>query len=270
MSELREIKSAAEGSLYYTDEGTGVPLLFIHGWLMSHRVWAGQTLLSARFRVITLDLRGHGRAAGADFSYNDCCEDIARLLDCLSLQKVIIVGWSMGAQLAIQAFSAIQEMIAGMVLVSGTPHFCSSKDFPCGVTPVAARSMALRLKKDYHRTAGEFFSSMFSAEEAATIDMKSLAGRVLGRLPSRENALCALHELVNCDLRACLPRISVPVMLVHGNDDKICLAGAAKFMAEKIPSAALQLIPSAGHAPFLVNPEIFNRMIATFVQAVHG
>ena len=265
-----EIIRADGVSVYYTDSGEGVPLLFIHGWLMSHLAWALQSPLIAGFRVVTLDLRGHGNAAGADFSYNACCEDLALLIDCLSLDRVIMVGWSMGAQIALQAFPAVKEKIAAMVLVGATPHFCSSNDFPYGVAPPEARSMALRIKKDYNRTAGEFFSGMFSPTESGSLDMRLLADKVVGRLPSRDNALAALTELISNDLRAALPLISIPVMLIHGLDDKICLPGAAKFMAGKIPSAELELLSAAGHAPFMANPEGFNRMLSGFAQAVHG
>lgn len=270
MSELVEIKRAGGESVSYTDTGRGVTLLFIHGWLMSQRVWALQSPLVAGCRVITLDLRGHGNSAGSDFSYNACCEDIALLFDRLNLDRVIVVGWSMGAQIAIKAYRALHEMIAAMVLVGGTPHFCCSNVFDFGVSPAEARSMVLRIKKDYTRTSGEFFRNMFSAQETANVDMRVLANKVSGRLPSRDIALSALHELINTDLRADLPLISAPVMLVHGVEDKICLPGASKFMAEKIPLASLELVPSVGHAPFLVNPEVFNRTLSSFVQVVHG
>ena len=270
LSEIKEIKSSEGISVHYTDEGKGIPLLFIHGWLMSHRVWALQAPLSAGFRVITLDLRGHGSAGEADFSYNACCADIALLCDRLNLDRVIVVGWSMGAQIAIKAYSSLEKTVAGMVLVGGTPHFCSSSDFLYGVAPAEARSMTLRIKRDYNRAAGEFFRSMFSSEETGNVAMKSLANKVVSSLPSRDTALSALNELINSDLRAHLPLISAPVMLIHGVDDKICLPGASQYMAEKIPSAAIELISSAGHAPFLANPEAFNRMLSGFVQAVHG
>jgi len=270
LSDIKAIHSADGCSVYYTDTGHGIPLLFIHGWLMSQRVWALQTPLYANFRVITLDLRGHGSAGETDFSYDSCCEDIALLLNHLGLNGVILVGWSMGAQIAIKSFHTLKGKIDGMVLVGGTPRFCSSSDFFFGLAPAEARSMALRIKRDYKRTAGEFFNSMFSAGEAAAVDMRLLASKVVSILPSRDTALSALHELSSSDLRAFLPLISTPVMLIHGADDEICLPGASQFMAEKIPAAAIELIPFAGHAPFLSNPETFNRMLSAFVQAVHG
>lgn len=270
MSDLLGIIRSEGNSVRYTDCGKGTPLLFIHGWLMSHRVWSLQASLSSSFRVITLDLPGHGNDVDAAFSYHACCESIALLCDRLKLDRVIVVGWSMGAQIAVKAYSMLHGLLAGMVLVSGTPQFCSSSDFACGVSPAEARSMSLRIRKDYHRTAGEFFSSMFSQAEAASGALQSLVHSAVSPLPSREIALAALHELISSDVRALLPLISVPVMLVHGLDDRICLPAASKFMAEQIPSSSLRLLTSAGHAPFLANSDSFNRLISEFVQADHG
>jgi pimeloyl-[acyl-carrier protein] methyl ester esterase len=269
-SEAVGIIEAGARSHYYSDNGKGFPLLFIHGWLMSRRAWALQAPLAAEHRVITLDLCGHGSAYGAEFSYRTCCEDVALLCEYLNLDRVVMVGWSMGAQIAIKAYPALREKVAGMVLVGGTPRFCSSKDFTEGVAPAEARSMSLRIKKDYNRTAGEFFRSMFTPAEAASVDMQLLASSVVSRLPARDTALSSLDELIHTDLRADLPLVSTPVMLIHGLEDKICLPGAAKYMAENFPSATMNLIPAAGHAPFLSDPRTFNDMISGFAQVVHG
>jgi len=270
LSEVNEIKSSRGISVRYSDTGTGIPLLFIHGWLMSHRVWVLQASLASGYRVIALDLPGHGCAGTSEFSYASCCEAIALLIDRLKLERVIVVGWSMGAQIAIKAYASLHARIAGMVLVGATPSFCRNSHFPSGLEPAAARSMGLRLKRSYSRTAGEFFNSMFSPAEAGAIDVKLLASKVFSGLPSLDVAVTALQELVTSDLRSHLQSIVSPVMLIHGTEDKICLPGASMFMAEKIPMATIELIPSAGHAPFLANPERFNRTLSSFVQAVHG
>ena len=73
-----------DGSLIvYSDHGDGVPVLFLHGWLMSGKVWYFQKPLSDHFRVVTIDLRGHGDSKASDFSYDACVKDIAGLLTVL-------------------------------------------------------------------------------------------------------------------------------------------------------------------------------------------
>lgn len=265
------VMARTDGSrLRYADSGAGVPLLFVHGWLMSRRVWTRQAPLATGFRLISFDLRGHGEDDGAVFSYEACCADIALLIERLGLERVILVGWSMGAQIVLRAFSRLADRIAGMVLVGGTPLFCRSNDFDCGIAPAEVRSMVLRIKRAYQRTAGEFFSAMFSRQDSDTINMRSIAASVVARLPSQDIALAALHELVNGDLRPELQRITGPVLLIHGDADTICLAAASRFMAARLSTAQVEIFPGVGHAPFLTHPEEFNRLISGFAQGVHG
>ena len=154
MSDAITIERDDGSRLSYTDSGTGIPLLFVHGWLMSRRVWALQSSLADTFRMITLDLRGHGADGSGVFTYEGCCEDIARLISCLQLDRVVLVGWSMGAQIVLRAHCQLAEKIAGLVLVGGTPLFCRCDDFDCGIPLAEARTMALQIKRDYQRTAG--------------------------------------------------------------------------------------------------------------------
>lgn len=270
MSETLAIERGDGSRLNYTDSGAGITLLFVHGWLMSRRVWVMQSPLTAEFRVISLDLRGHGDDRGTVFSYEGCCEDLALLVERLQLDRTILVGWSMGSQIALRVHSLLAEKVAAMVLVGGTPLFCQRDDFDCGIAPAEVRNMALRLKRDYQRTAGEFFRQMFSEMEVATLDLPAIAGRVVGKLPERSVALSALQALINCDLRAALQSVAVPVLLVHGDADSICPADASRFMTARMLAAKLEIFAAAGHAPFLTRPEEFNRLLAGFAQAVHG
>ena len=81
-------------------------------------------------------------------------------------------------------------------------------------------------------------------------------------------AVSALKALVESDLRSLLPEISVPVLLIHGADDKICLPGASEFMSSQIPGASLEILDNTGHAPFLSRPERFNSLITGFIKSL--
>jgi len=261
--------TAADGSvIVYSDHGEGIPVLFLHGWMMSRRVWSFQEPLSVLFRVITMELRGHGDSLESEFSYDNCINDISELLAHLDIEHVVIVGWSMGAQIAIRFSSVTSSKVAGMILVGGTPCFCKQGDYGFGVPQAEVRSMALRLKRDYRSTAGEFFKAMFSDGEISKTDMITIARRTIGRLPDCPVAVSALKALTDSDLRDLLPGISVPVLLVHGTEDSICPPGASEYMASIIPEARLELIKDRGHAPFLSCPERFNSMLTGFVKSL--
>jgi len=257
-------------SISFSDQGSGSPVLFLHGWMMSKEIWHFQLPLSSTLRIITMDLRGHGRSDSTGFSYGACLDDIEVLLDFLAIENVIVVGWSMGSQIAINAAALLKERISGLILVGGTSRFCKSDDYPCGLPPKETRGMAIRLKRDYKVTAGQFFKSMFSEEETASADLLNIAAKTACSLPSLHISLTALSELTAADLRHLLQGINLPVLLIHGAEDSICPVGAAEFMADHIPLAAIKIIPSSGHAPFLTAPEIFNAEVSGFVRRING
>lgn len=257
-------------TICFSDHGSGIPVLFLHGWMMSRKVWHFQLPLSAEFRIITMDLRGHGESAAADFSYAACLKDIEELLAHLSIESAVVVGWSMGSQLAVKAADLLKGRISGLLLVGATPRFCSGSDYPHGLPSFEARGMAIRIKRDYQGTAGQFFKEMFSAAETASVNLSEVAARTVSSLPPLQITLSALQALTDADLRQILADISQPVLLLHGAEDKICLPGAAEFMAEKLPLATVRIIDSSGHAPFLSAPEMFNATLTGFVRTVHG
>lgn len=262
---------AQDGSeISYTDQGAGPPVLFLHGWLMSQQVWHYQLPLAATLRLITLDLRGHGKSGATVFSYAACLSDIETLLDHLGLDTVVLAGWSMGSQLAIMAAAKLTKRLSGLILVSGTSCFCTEDDSSTGLPSNEIRGMAIRIKRAYHDTSRQFFSSMFSPEESASLDLRALAAQSSSPLPPLQVSLAALAELSSTDLRQLLPGISLPVLLIHGDKDSICPVGSAIFMAEQLPCATTDLFPGSGHAPFLSSPERFNAALSGFVRTANG
>jgi len=237
---------------------------------MSKKVWHFQLPLTSKLRIITLDLRGHGRSDATEFSYAACLSDIAVLLDYLELENVIVAGWSMGSQIAIKAYAELKERISGLLLVGGTPRFCSTADYSGGLSLNEARGMAIRLKRDYRGTSGQFFTSMFSDAEKASIDMMDIAANTVASLPPLQIALTALQELTDTDIRQLLPVTNIPVHLLHGAEDSICPHGAAEFMASHLPLASIKIFPFSGHAPFLSAADMFNAEVSGFVRTVNG
>jgi len=256
--------------LSYSDSGHGRSLLFLHGWLMSHSVWKYQAPLADSFRVVAPDLRGHGASEGGGFSYDACVADLVALLDHLGLEKTVIIGWSMGAQIALRSWQILRERVAALVLVGGTPRFCDHDEYEHGLPYSEARGMALRLRRAYTRTAGEFYRGMFSPEDQGGNDIDAMAKIILSRLPQLPVALSALDELITTDLRSLLGDVTAPVLLVHGESDRICLPGASRYMQAQLPDSRLQLCPGVGHAPFIVSPTEFNAQLSLFARGVYG
>ena len=257
----------------YEDRGQGRPLLLLHGWAMSRRVWAFQYGLSDSCRIIAPDLRGHGASTFAGtFSLDDLAGDVASLCRGLDLHDAVVVGWSLGAQVALKSFAAIRSRVVGMILVSGTPRFTAADDYDAGLPDREVRGLEARLKRDYTPTMGEFFRRMFTPGELSREQENRIAREVVmgSRQPELSVAQAGLAILREEDLRPLLPEVDRPVFLLHGDSDTICPPTAAKLMASLLPEARLALLPGVGHAPFLSQPETVNQMIRHYLQEIHG
>ncbi len=261
-------------TIHYEDAGSGPALVLVHGWSMSGRVWAFQEELADAYRLITVDLRGHGAssAPAAGYAFVDFVADLASLFAQLELREATLVGWSMGAQVALQAFPAVRDRLAALVLVSGTPKFAAAADYPYGLPAKEARGMALRLKRDYAKTMGEFFRGMFGEGELPWDHYQQMVRRVVipGLRPAPHAAMDSLAALNEEDQRPVLPLIDLPTLIVHGDRDTICLPGAAHYMAERIADAQLGIMHGVGHAPFLSRPAEFNAILKDFLRGVYG
>lgn len=265
------IETTAGVTLHYQETGAGRPVVFLHGWAMSGRVWRFQHPLDDTCRLIFLDQRGHGQSAPADgYSIDDYAGDVAALFGELALEDAVLVGWSLGVQVALQAFPSIRERLAGLVLVGGTARFTTADDYQHGKAPVDVKGLSLKLRRDYQKTMGDFFKGMFADGEMDQLQYQRIVHEIVmgGHSPDTEAARESLNILATVDQRDRLAQVDCPVLLVHGELDTICPATASAYMAERMPKARLELVPGCGHAPFMTRPEGFNALVRDFIEGL--
>ncbi len=267
--------SDSGGRLWYEDHGAGTPIVFIHGWCMSSGIWRMQReVLSDSFRVIAIDLAGHGQspASPGGFDLNGCVDDIAGFFEYLRLDRVLLAGWSLGSLVALESFGLVRERLAGLILISGTPRFTEGEGFAYGLSKVEVDGMTRKVQRSIRRALDGFTARMFAPGE---LDEPSLAlevGNLLSSvpLPDTDVALQALDVLVETDLRDRLASIDLPTLIVNGDRDVICLPQASEYMAQRIPSAHQMVFAGCGHAPFLSQSERFNTCVKEFRGVVSG
>ena len=259
--------------LWYEERGTGPALVLLHGWCMSSAVWSFQLeQLSGIFRVIAPDLRGHGRSerSGDGYSFEKFAADIAALFRHLDLRQAILAGWSLGAQVALLASPLLRERLAGLALISGTPRFTATDDFPHALDEAEASGMGLKVRRNIGRALEGFTRRMFAAGE---LDDEALAGRIRALLatvplPDPEIALASLQALATADMRSLLPETDLPTLIISGDIDQICLPQASKYMAQRIQSSCHVVLQGCGHAPFLAHSRQFNEEISSFGRRI--
>jgi pimeloyl-[acyl-carrier protein] methyl ester esterase len=261
-------------ALYHEVCGSGEAgdVVLLHGWSLNLRVWDGLVrVLAPRFRLITIDLPGHGRSDWDPRAITPAAqawrvhETVAPISE-----RYTLLGWSLGGQLALDLAAAMPAGVERLVLIATTPKFLKSPNWRCGTPrPLLAR-LVHRLHSEGERAVSDFLALLACGSTPGT------AARVLAKLrralrthgTARPEALTAgLARLRDGDLRAALPRLKVPALVVAGERDRIIRPTAVRALAHALPDARYIEVAGAGHAPFLSHPVQFVRQLNGFLHA---
>ncbi|MBW1839805.1 MAG: alpha/beta hydrolase [Deltaproteobacteria bacterium] len=259
--------------LNYQISGSGKPLLFLHGWTMCSRVWRYQVEWFARnYQVITLDLRGHGKSESpnGDYSFQILAQDINYFIEGLQLKGLTLIGWSLAVSLILELCDSHLSNIDSLVLVDGTPVFVANKTFSHGLPYPKVKRMLKLVDSDFTQALGAFHDLLLTEEEAKIENRDEIWDLLTNEnyLPRQEVARALLVSLYNEDLRGKIETITVPTLLMHGGQDKICLPGAARYMKEHLRHVEMTIFPEAGHAPFLTQADTFNQKLGNFLVSL--
>lgn len=252
--------------------GAGRPLVLVHGWSLSHRAFAPQLeSLCERFRVIAPDLRGHGESPStpAATTVDDHAADLVLLLERLEVTGAVLAGWSWGAEVALAALPHVTERIAGLALLSATPRFTAGPDWPHGIAESRVRALRARLARSPDDVRRAFFDGMFADGEVTQGARDALAEEQLAARPDLDSARATLDALAATDLRDRLgPARALPVLLVHGERDAICLPGASEWLHARLPRSRREVLAGAGHAPQLSRADDVSALLGAFAEGL--
>jgi pimeloyl-ACP methyl ester carboxylesterase len=240
--------------LYYEVHGQGTPVLLTHGYSSSSHMWEGQVgPFSKRYQLITWDMRGHGHtdypADQAAYTEAETVADMAAILDAVGAKTAVIGGLSLGGYMSLAFHLAHPERTRALLIIDTGPGY----------------------KKDEPR-AGWNATSIRRAEKLEAEGLPKGGGAETRTAPHRSAeglAKAARGMLTQHDDRviSSLPNINVPSLVVVGADDAPFIA-ASDYMAAKIPGAKKLVIPSAGHASNIDQPEAFNAGVLGFLDGL--
>ncbi|RID84076.1 alpha/beta hydrolase [Peribacillus asahii] len=244
-------------SLYYNVKGNGIPIVFIHPPVLTGSNFKYQLEgLSQNFKVITFDIRGHGRSQYSDIPiiYSLIVEDIKRLLDHLNIQKAVICGYSTGGSVALEYLLNASDRALGGIVISGMSEV---KDRELKQKISLAISLAnnkavplLALAISYGNSNSlKLFNTLFN--EALTGDSINI----------EQYFRYSLHY--NCTNQ--LKNIPLPVLLVYGKKDKQ-FHYYAKLLHENLPYNELQVINYAKHQIPTKSANNLNQLITHFIE----
>jgi pimeloyl-[acyl-carrier protein] methyl ester esterase len=267
---LRTCRLSSGLQMSWRETGSGTPLVMLHGWSMSSAVFGEvAALLSNKHRVLCPDLPGHGGSSPlAEFSLHAMAEQLRCWMIQLAIPPAALLGWSLGGQLALEMALEFPDQVQSLLLVSTTPRFCQSPDWPHGLPPTQLRLLERNLERAYEKTLGDFFQLQFEQESVSRERFREILQFAVRTSPQPElkTARETLAVLGATDLRSCLAAVRQPTQIFHGQIDRIIPLGAGRFMAEQIPGADLCELIGIGHAPFLSVPQQLASQWELFLQ----
>jgi pimeloyl-[acyl-carrier protein] methyl ester esterase len=249
--------------------GAGPALVMLHGWGLNSAAWAPLLPhLEQRFRLVLIDLPGHGRnrAAAAAPNLAGWAAAVAEVAPPGSAW----LGWSLGGQVAMAAALAGQD-IRRLVLVATTPRFVAAPDWPCGVPAEVLAGFAASLARDHDKTVRDFLSLQLRGDTRAATLLRTLRA-LLASSPAPDPAALAagLDILAATDLRAQLPALALPALVLAGERDRLTPAAAGQRLAAALPDGRYRVLADAAHAPFLTHEEEFAAAVASFLDGTEA
>ncbi|HWU26599.1 MAG TPA: alpha/beta fold hydrolase [Rhizomicrobium sp.] len=239
--------------IYYEVYGEGPPLLLTHGFASSSHMWAGQReAFGNQFRLITWDMRGHGRsdypADEAAYSQAATVSDMAAILDHVGAKTAILGGHSLGGYMSLAFRLAHPERVRGLLIISTGPGFNTDE------AREGWNTHALRTADFFEREGlARLSESSVEARTAPHRDASGVAHAARGMLTQHD------ASVINS-----LPEITVPALVIVGANDKPLLA-TSDYVASKIPGAKKVVIAGSGHAANIDQPEAFNKAVLEFL-----
>jgi pimeloyl-ACP methyl ester carboxylesterase len=243
-------------NIYYEVHGSGPPLLLTHGYSSTSAMWQGQiAALSKHHTLILWDMRGHGQSdyPDDDAAYSEALTvgDIAALLDKVRADSAIIGGLSLGGYMSLAFYRAHPERVRALLIIDTGPGF--KKD--------EARDA---WNKRSHETGDRFEREGLEALKLASRERSSVVHRDASGLARAARGMLTQRD---AGVIETLPHIKVPALVVVGADDTPFLA-ASDYMAAKIPGAQKAVIPAAGHAANIDQPQAFIDAVMPFLNSL--
>lgn len=264
LMQLNDVIEARDSKIYYDTTGTGPSVLFIHAGVADSRMWNAQCDMIDDHRLVRFDMRGFGRSVlgSQPFTHRD---DALAVLDRLEIETAVVVGCSIGANIALQLADEAAERVSGLVLVGAdAPGFESGIDYESPEWPEAIRAFKAG---DMRRTAeleaevwlagiGRSCSDLDQATVNLFIDMDLIALRN----ETRRDELEVGRPLER------LPDIGVPSLVIAGERDLPQIVAAAHHLATSISDRPPLVMADTAHLPSMDRPREFSDVILGFLS----
>jgi non-heme chloroperoxidase len=275
MNAANYLETRDGAKIYYEERGEGQPILLVHGWLCSSKFWQKNVPeLANAFRVVTLDLRGHGNSCKVLTGHTiaQYARDVREVVEHLRLQEIVLVGWSLGGPVVLSYYEQYgsDTSLKALGLVDTAPFpFC----------PAVWNSHALKNYNydgmnatfaDYTASPKKFamaFTTRMFKEKPSDGDMDWVVAEMMKTPPWIAEAVYS--DFVMSDHAESLAKIKLPVIVFAANSGVFCDGIAmGKAIANRVPQAIFIAFEDAGHILFYEQPQKFNGALTDFIQGL--
>jgi len=237
----------------------------LHGWGSSSKIWQPFIAqLSDAFHVWCVDLPGHGDSCAVKW---DCSSEqgVEMLANSLP-QTFSIVGWSLGGLVAQLLATQFPQRIINLMLISSTPKFIASRQWPYGMQESTCINFSQQYVKAPQQTLQKFCALQVLNSQSAKKTLSVLIGALSNQRKHTGKIHWGLRWLEELDLRANATLRAFPIDLLHGESDKVLSIDAAEQMVAIWENTRLERVKHAGHAPFISHPSDFLQWIERCIQ----
>lgn len=254
-------------TIAYRREGSGPPLVMLHGGLSDHREWDGQVQrLASDFTVVAWDAPGCGGSSDppGSFRMHDYAAALAAFIGGLGLERPHVLGLSWGSTLALALCGARPDIPRSLVLTAAYAGWAGS------LAPEAVEERLAAALRDLELPPDEFVDtwipSLFSPDAPPEV-VRGYA-EVMASAFHGHGVRPMLHAMAEANLRSVLPTIAVPTLLLYGELDARSPRSVAEEMRDAIPGSTLEVLPRAGHMGNLETPDAFADVVRRFCRTV--
>jgi len=270
-------ENSIDVKLFYTDQGSGQPVVLIHGYPLNGESWGKQqaALLDAGYRVIAYDRRGFGAStkAGSGYDYDTFASDLSVLIETLDLTDAVLVGFSMGTGEICRYLSTYgSDRIAKVAFLGSLqPYLLKTDDNPDGAGPQEFfDGFSAAARQDRYAFVAEFFKDFYNLDDylGSRISQQALDASMQVANHAGNVAIAAAPLTWPTDFRADIPKVDVPALILHGTADNILpVEVTARRFRELLPDATYVEIEGAPHGLLWTHGDEVNEALLAFLKS---
>jgi non-heme chloroperoxidase len=270
-------ENSADIELYYTDQGSGQPVVLIHGFPLNGESWGKQqaALLDAGYRVIAYDRRGFGASSktGGGYDYDTFAADLHALMEDLDLKDAVLAGFSMGTGEIARYLSRYgsSRVAKAAFLGSLEPYLLKTDDNPDGAgAQDFFDGIAQSVRDDRYAFVAGFYKDFYNLDEnlGSRISQEAVDASVQVAGLASNAGLAAAPLTWPTDFRADIPAIDVPTLILHGTADNILpIDVTARRFRKLLPDATYVEIEGAPHGLLWTHGDEVNEALLAFLRA---